>query len=130
MDPVNVDNYGFVSHPLNIVRDRNVFIDARAALREDRVVVCDVDFVLDRKRPEEARYVSASFFAFQQAVKAKLYFGYTNIGQDGQIECVILPSRGDAASAEEAAQEFIDFIDKMQGEKSGIQIGVWRSPAN
>lgn len=127
LDPIKADNYAFGTRPINIPRDRNVFVEARAALRDQCVVVCDVDFVLDRGGPGEANCVSMSFFAFQQAVKAKLYFGYTNIHGDGKIECVIVPRTGGASTPQSAAQEFIDFIDRMQGTKSGLRIGVWQS---
>ena len=126
MDPIDVENYGFGTAPICILRDRNVFLETRAALKDGRVIVCDVDYVLDKHGPAHALYVSASFFAFQQAVKAKLYFGYTNISEDGQIDCVVVPGSGDGASPEEAAKEFIDFIDRMQGTKSGLRIGTWR----
>ena len=122
----NTANYAFGTPPVNIARDRNVFIEARAALRDGCVVICDVDFVRDRGGPEEANYVSASFFAFQQAIKAKLYFGYTTISQDGVMNCVIVPRLGEGASPEATAREFIAFIDDMQGAKSGLQIGTWQ----
>jgi len=130
MDPIDVHNYGFGTAPICIKRDRNVFLETRAALKNGRVIVCDVDYVSDRHEPAHAPYVSASLFAFQQAVKAKLYFGYTNISDDGQMECVIVRGRGEGISPEEAAQEFIDFIDRMQGVKSGLRIGTWRSQSD
>ena len=129
IDPIDAGNYAFGTLPLNVLRDRNVFMEARAALRKVGIVVCDVDFVRDRGGAEEANYISASFFAFQQAVKARLYFGYTIIRQDGVMECVIVPSTGHATSPAAAALEFIDFIDRMQGKKSGLEIGTWQPPA-
>ncbi|MBS0240175.1 MAG: hypothetical protein JSR89_17310 [Proteobacteria bacterium] len=126
MDPIDVDNYGFGTAPICILRDRNVFLETRAALKEGRVIICDVDYVLDKHGPARSLYVSASFFAFQQAVKAKLYFGYTNISENGQIGCVVVPGSGEGISPEEVAREFIEFIDRMQGAKSGLRIGTWR----
>lgn len=126
MDPIDVDNYGFGTAPLCIRRDRNVFLEARIALKDGRAIICDVDYVMDKHGPDQALYVSASFFAFQQAVRAKLYFGYTNISEDGRIECIVVPGSGEGLSPEEAAREFIDFIDRMQGAKSGLRIGTWR----
>lgn len=129
IDPINAANYGFVVRPINIARDRNVFVEARAALRDGCVVVCDVDFILDRDGPEQANYISTSFFAFQQAVKAKLYFAYTTIHSGGETECVIVPCAEEASTAEASAREFIQFIDRMQGTRSGLAIGTWRPPA-
>ncbi|MGO4684966.1 hypothetical protein [Hyphomicrobium sp. 2TAF46] len=126
MNPVDVDNYGFGTAPKCIQRDRNVFLEMRVALKDSCTIVCDVDYVLDKHGPAPALYVSASLFAFQQAVKAKLYFGYTNISDDGQIECVVVPAGGEGISPEDTAREFIEFIDRMQGTKLGLRIGTWR----
>jgi hypothetical protein len=121
-------NYGLRNQPLNILRTSSTFVEARAALRKGYTLVCDVDYVLDKKSVNGERYISKSLFDFQQLVKAQLFFAHVRIGAEGEIECVIERAPGSGNSDEPsvlAAYKFIEFIDKAQERPSRFKVANW-----
>jgi hypothetical protein len=129
--PINTTrlaNYGFRNAPLNILRTSSTFVEARAALRNGYTLVCDVDYVLEKKSVNGERYISKSLFDFQQLVKAQLFFAHVRIGQEGDIECVIERAPGSGNSDEPsvlAANQFIEFIDRAQEWPSKFKVANW-----
>jgi hypothetical protein len=122
--PVELANYRFRTPPANILRTRGTFIEARAALRDGYILICDADYVLDKESPSTERYISTAIFDFQRSVKAQLFFAYTRVGEDGHIECII-ERAGTRESSFQSATEFIEFIDHIQVEPSGLEVANW-----
>lgn len=129
--PINTTrlaNYGVRNAPLNILRTSSTFVEARAALRDGYTLVCDVDYVLDKKCANADRYISTPLFDFQRLVKADLYFAHIRIGEEGEMECVVerAPTNDNlnGSSALTAAQ-FIEFIDKVQDKPSKFKVANW-----
>lgn len=126
--PAEMQNYDLASAPQNILRDRDVFVRALAALRGRRVVICDADFIVDKGLPSARVYISTSIFEFARRVNATLFFGYAQISDEGDMNCIFkLAPR--AASAEEDAHRFIEFAADVQSEISNLTIGVWKRPS-
>ncbi len=123
--PAEIENYNFSTPPQNILRGRDVFVRALAALRSGKVVVCDVDFIADKDLPTARVYISTSLFEFARNINATLFFGYTQISDDGDMNCVFRQAPLDSASAEDDAQHFIAFTADVQSELSDLTIGDW-----
>ena len=124
INPVELANYKLRTPPANILRTRGAFIDARTALQNGYILICDVDYVLDKESPNTDRYVSTSIFDFQRSVKAQLFFAYARIREDGKIECVI-ERAGIRETSFQSATEFIEFIDSIQGRRCGLKVANW-----
>jgi len=127
--PAEMQNYNFSTPPQNILRERDVFVQALAALRSKRVVVCDVDFIVDQNLPGARICISTSLFEFARKVKANLFFGYTQISDDGDMNCIFKPAPLGSASAEEDAQQFIAFLAGVQSQLLDLTIGDWTHPS-
>ncbi len=126
--PAEMQNYDFAAPPQNILRDRDVFVRALAALRSGRVVVCDADFIVDKGLPSARVCISTAIFEFARRVNATLFFGYTQISDEGDMNCIFRPAPH-ADSAEEDAHRFIDFAADVQSEITNLTIGDWTRPA-
>ena len=124
INPVELANYSFRTLPANILRTRGAFIDARTALQNGYILICDVDYVLDKENTNTDRYVSTAIFDFQRSVKAQLFFAYTRIGEDGQIECII-ERAGISETSFQSATEFVEFIVRIQGRPCGLKVANW-----
>jgi hypothetical protein len=132
LDASKLETYGFKKLPLGILRTPGVFIEARSALRKGYTLVCDVDYVLGRKNTNGEQYISKALFDFRRSIKVQMFYAYTCIGMEGQIECIVERARHSYAqpSSLDAAQ-FIEFIDKVRGQPSGLKVANWsthRSP--
>lgn len=128
MNAARVAGYRFQNPPLNLLRTSSTFVDARAALREGYTLLCDVDYVPNRKSPDADRYISTSLFDFQQRVKAQLFFAHMRIGAEGEMECVIerAPGSGNSdGSPVLTANNFIAFVDRIQEMPSKLKVGDW-----
>lgn len=129
--PAEIQNYNFSTPPQNILRKRDVFVQALSALRSGKVVVCDADFIVDKDLPSARVCISTSVFKFARNVKASLFFGYTQISDDGDMNCIFKPAPLSSASPEEDAQQFIAFLADVQSQVSDLTIGDWtRAAAN
>jgi len=124
-----IQNYNFSTPPQNILRKRDVFVQALAALRSGKVVVCDVDFIVDENLPGARVCISTSLFEFTRNVKANLFFGYTQVSDDGDMNCIFKPAPLSSASAEEDAQQFIAFLGGVQSELANLTIASWSRPS-
>ncbi|CAA2139186.1 hypothetical protein [Hyphomicrobium sp. ghe19] len=129
--PINntrLANYGVRNAPLNILRTSSTFVEARAALRDGYTLVCDVDYVPDKKSANADRYISTPLFDFQRLVRADLYFAHIRIGEEGEMECVVERAPGNDnlnGSVALTAAQFIEFIDKLQDKPSKLKVGDW-----
>lgn len=126
--PAEIQNYDLSAPPQNILRERDVFVQARAALRGGKVVICDVDFIVDKDLPSARVCISTSLFEFARKAKAKLLFGYTQVSADGEMNCILEAAPPNSASAEEDARRFIAFLERVQGGPSDLTIGNWARP--
>ena len=124
INPAELANCSFRTPPANILRTRGAFIDARTAMRNGYILICDVDYVLNKESTNTDLYISTSIFDFQRSVKAQLFFAYTRIGQDGEIECII-ERAGIREFSFQSAMEFIEFIDSIQGQPCGMKVANW-----
>jgi hypothetical protein len=124
INPVELANYSFRTPPANILRTRGAFIEARTALQNGYILICDVDYVLNKESTNTKKYISTAIFDFQRSVKAQLFFAYTRIGEDGQIECII-ERAGVRESAFQSATEFVEFIDSVQAQPGGMEVASW-----
>lgn len=124
----SLENYGFQELPQNILRSRNVLVEARTALKAGRVLICDVDYSRHLPHSGVARYISINLFEFRARTKAGLFFALAQITGDGDIECVLeaaedhLPAM---AGPEETARAFIRFVERIRGAPSDYQLGNW-----
>jgi hypothetical protein len=126
MNVSKLETYGIKKPPLGILRTPGAFIEARSALRDGYTLVCDVDYVLGRRYMNVERYISASLFDFQRVVGAQMFFAYTRIDENGQIECIVEQARHSSAQPSFlSAAQFIEFIDKVQGQPSGLKVANW-----
>ncbi|SFV30037.1 hypothetical protein [Hyphomicrobium facile] len=128
MNTTRLASYGFQNPPLNILRTSSTFVEARAALRDGYTLLCDVDYVPNRKSANADRYISTSLFDFQRLVKAQLFFAHMRIGEEGEMECVIERAPDSDNSNESSvltANNFIAFIDKIQEKPSKLKVGNW-----
>jgi hypothetical protein len=130
-DPVKPDeiqNYDFSTLPQNILRERDVFIQARAALKNGKVLICDADFIADKNLPSARVCISTSLFEFARKVKANLFFGYTQISPDGAMNCIFKAASPHSTSSQEDALRFIEFLKDVQSELSDLTIEDWTRP--
>jgi hypothetical protein len=126
--PAEIQNYNFSMSPQNIIRQRDVFIQARAALKSGRVVICDVDFIADKNLPSARVCISTSLFEFARKIKANLFFGYAQISPDGAMNCIFKVASPHSTSSQEDAQRFIEFLKTVQSELSDLTIEDWTRP--
>jgi hypothetical protein len=124
-----LENYNFSILPLNILRQPDLFVKARAALKSGRVVVCDADFILNKGLPNAQVCISKSLFEFRRMSGANLFFGHVQISEDGAMDCIIeaVPQR--SASALDDAKHFIDFLARFEGTPPQLTIRDWPAPA-
>ena len=130
-DPVKPDeiqNYDFSTLPQNILREGDVFIQARAALKSGRVLICDADFIADKDLPSARVCISTSLFEFARKVKANLFFGYAQVSPDGAMNCIFKAASPHSTSSQEDAQRFIEFLKDVQSELSDLTIEDWTRP--
>lgn len=127
VEPAEMNIYNLSTPPQNILRERDVFIHARAALKSGKVIVCDVDFIADKDRPSARICVSTSLFEFARKVKANLFFGYTQVASDGTMNC-ILRAAPCSTSPREDAQYFVAFLKDLQNVLPNITIEDWTRP--
>jgi hypothetical protein len=127
--PAEIQNYDFSTLPQNILRERDVFIQARAALKSGRVLICDADFIADKDLPTARVCISTSLFEFARKVKANLFFGYAQISPDGAMNCIFKAESPHTPSSREDAQRFIGFLKDVQSELSDLTIEDWTRPS-
>jgi hypothetical protein len=61
-------------------------------------------------------------------IKPSLFFGYVKISEDGAMDCIIEAASQEASSAQEDAQCFIDFIERVEGASPHLTIRDWPAP--
>lgn len=126
--PAEIQNYDFSILPQNILLERDVFIQARAALKSGRVLICDADFIADKDLPTTRVCISTSLFEFAHRVKANLFFGYAEVSPDGAMNCIFKAASPHSTSPQEDAQQFIEFLRDKQSELSNLTIEDWTGP--
>lgn len=126
--PAEIQNYNFSTPPQNILRRRDVFLQARAALKNGRVLICDADFIADKDLPSARVCISTSLFEFAHRVKANLFFGYAQVSPDGAMNCIFKAASPHSTSPQEDAQQFIEFLRDTQSELSNLTIEDWTGP--
>jgi hypothetical protein len=127
IQPAEMNIYSLSTSPQNILRQPDVFIQARAALKSGKIIICDVDFIADKDLPSTRICISTSLFEFARTVKSNLFFGYTQISPNGAMNC-IFKAAPRSTSAQEDAQNFIAFLESVQNELTNLTVEDWTRP--
>jgi len=122
-----LENYKFAVPPLNLLRGPDLFVQARAALKNGRAIVCDTDFILDKGLPGAKICISKSLFEFRRMLRLNLFFGHVRILEDGLMDCIFEAHRDGSTSAQQDAHSFIGFIERVSSPSTKLTIEIWRS---